>query len=346
MHPGPNLRAVLFNATERNGHHGCALVAAQTDKLAKEAGIDVVARLDLGIPSKFDERAGYDMVLVNGEGSVHHDQPAAMRVANVGRFFRRIGKPAYLINASYEANGPRISEGVACFRLIYVRDTRSRDELAKLGIAATVVPDLSLTWQCAPVGVSGNRLVVVDSVQNSVSAGLYALAQAHAGRYFTIKAEPPVLRDFPDRNQARRAKYFLRRGLAMALPQGWRREKLRPSHPSFDSFITALTDGTALIISGRFHGVCMALVLEVPVLGLRSNTSKIEALLADIGLANRTVAGVDEAAGILVTSATNASSYSATDLDRIRAFRRRALADARIMFETIRDDVRAPASKT
>lgn len=334
------LRAVLFNTTARNGHHGCALVGAQIDRLAGEAGIAIIAHLGLEIPRSFPGRADYDLVLVNGEGTIHHDQPGARRVAEIAGFAARSGKPAYLINAQYEANSPTIAEGMRAFRRRYVRDSVSRAEMAKAELSATIVPDLSLTWQAAPGGAAGNGLVFIDSVRNSVSAGLYELAATQGGRYLTIKTEPPMLPDFPDRNGMRRAKYFARRAVGALLPSGWRLEKFRPSCLSFESFVAALPEKTGLIVSGRFHGVCMALVLEVPFIGLRSNTSKVEALMADIGLDGRTAASVDDLSALLAERSRDRFRFTAEEIGRIRSFRRRAVEAARAMFAEITADAR------
>jgi polysaccharide pyruvyl transferase WcaK-like protein len=345
MQPGQPLRAVLFNATERNGHHGCALVAQQIDLLAKEAGIEIVRRLSLHIPRRFDAFSDYDVVLVNGEGSVHHDKPGAQHVAEISRYFERIGKPAYLINTSYEANSAAISEGVGRYRLIFVRDSVSRGELAKANVAATVVPDLSLTWQHRPGARAGKKLVVVDSVNNSVSADLYDLATTAGGQYTTIKTAPPPLPDIPGNNLARRAKYSLRRAYGGFLKPGWRREKLRPRYLALEDFATAIFGETALIVSGRFHGVCMALVLEVPVIGLRSNTSKVEALLKDAGLSGRTAGSVEELRGVLARSKLEDFAFTDDEIERIRDFRQRASANARAMFAAIAADAKAPATR-
>jgi hypothetical protein len=332
------LRAVLFNTTSRNGHHGCALVCAQIGALAEEAGIDIVSHVGLAIPREFASRRGYDLILVNGEGTVHDNQPGARQIAVIGRFARKAGKPAYLINAQYERNGADIAEGISAFRQRFVRDSVSRAEMEAAGLTAAVVPDLSLTWDRAPVGSTGDGLVVIDSVSNAASAELYDFAAANNGLYLTIKTEPPALPDFADRNRVRRTKYFLRRAFARALPAGWRREKMRPTCTGFDEFVAALGNGTGLIVSGRFHGVCMALVLEIPVLGLRSNTSKVEGLMNDIGLSGRSVDNVPEAQAKLVRSATNSFSYSPDDLSRIRTFRAKALEAARRMFAAIASD--------
>lgn len=341
MKSGQPLRAVLFNATERNGHHGCALVAQQIDLLATEAGIEIVRRLGLHPPRRRQSLIDFDIVLVNGEGSVHHNQPAAQHIAEIGRYFHRINKPAYLINASYEANSLSVSDGVKRFRRIYVRDSFSLAELAKAGIDASVVPDLSLTWNHQPGSGPRRKLVVVDSVSNAVSASLYDLAITVGGEYTTIKTAPPRLANIPGNNLARRAKYGLRRVYGHLLPPGWRRAKLRPRYFSLEAFASAISDNTALIVSGRFHGVCMALVLEVPIIGLQSNTSKVEALLQDIGLSGRVAESVEELGRLLAQSRPEDFALADAEIERIRNFRRHAVTRAREMFAAIVDDARA-----
>jgi hypothetical protein len=182
-------------------------------------------------------------------------------------------------------------------------------------------------------------------VNNAVSAGLYDLATTAGGQYTSIKTAPPPLPDIPGNNLARRAKYSLRRAYGGFLKPGWRREKLRPRYLALEDFATAIFGETALIVSGRFHGVCMALVLEVPVIGLRSNTSKVEALLKDAGLSGRTAGSVEELRGVLARSKLEDFAFTDDEIERIRDFRQRASANARAMFAAIAADAKAPATR-
>ncbi|HET6926688.1 MAG TPA: polysaccharide pyruvyl transferase family protein, partial [Hyphomicrobiaceae bacterium] len=154
------MKAVLINTTFQLGHHGCTLVDRQLDVLTAEADLDVCAKLPLHADWQKLAPADFDLVLVNGEGALHHDSKAARRLAEVPRWARERGRPAFLINSVYEANGPDIARGVARYRAVFARDELSRRALIEAGIAATVVPDLTLTWEPAVTRGTG-RLVVV-----------------------------------------------------------------------------------------------------------------------------------------------------------------------------------------
>src|SRR5215510_1742761 len=141
------MKAVLINTTFQLGHHGCTLVDRQLDLLTAEAGLDVCVKLPLHADWQKLAPADFDLVLVNGEGALHHDSKAARRLAEVPLWARERGRPAFLINSVYEANGPEIAAGVARFDAVFARDELSRGALTEAGIAATVVPDLALTWE-------------------------------------------------------------------------------------------------------------------------------------------------------------------------------------------------------
>ncbi|MBQ0778152.1 MAG: hypothetical protein KBT84_11240, partial [Pseudomonas sp.] len=76
------LQAILFNDTSYDDHHGCQLVVRQIRALAEEAGIHIAAaspvRHDWSQDRSLLERiAEADVCIVNGEGTMHDDAPAA-----------------------------------------------------------------------------------------------------------------------------------------------------------------------------------------------------------------------------------------------------------------------------
>jgi len=82
----------------------------------------------------------------------------------------------------------------------------------------------------------------------------------------------------------------------------------------------------------------MALCLEIPVVAVSSNTRKMEALFAEIGLEQRLASSVQEAPQLL-------KLYSSDDLKRIRLFRQKAVARAREHFSFIATLKSAEAGK-
>jgi hypothetical protein len=329
------MKAVLINTTFLFGHHGCTLVNRQLDLLASEAGIDICAKLPLQSDWQKLAPADFDLVLVNGEGALHHDSKAARRLAEVPLWARERSRPAFLINSVYQGNGPKIAAGVARFDAVFARDELSREALTKAGIAATVVPDLTLTWEPTITRGSGRVVVITDSPVRDTNAHLHRAALAIGARYLPLKARPPHPAVKAHAAASRRWRYAAKRFAAHVAPPGLWRDRWCRLIPGFDDYIAWLAENAGLVISGRFHGVCIALDLGIPVLGVPSNTWKIEALLAGAGLEHRLVSDLEELQQRLLTTGLEPYLYTPAELHRIAAFRKETLISNRTMFQSI-----------
>jgi polysaccharide pyruvyl transferase WcaK-like protein len=329
------MRAVLINTTFQLGHHGCTLVDRQLDQLSRAAGLEILAKLPLQADWEKLAPAGFDVVIVNGEGGLHHDSKAAKRIAHVPAWARTNGKPAYLINSVYEANSSEIAAGVEGYRSIFVRDEFSRDALAAADIKSRVVPDLTLTWMPDVPRGNGRAVVVTDSTLRTTNERLHRLARSLRVRFLPLMARPPRPAEANADNRRWR-RYVTKRIAAGFLPAGLWRDRWRGLIPEFDDFVRWLGENAGLIVAGRFHGVCLALDLEIPVVAVASNTKKIEGVLAGAGLADRLVKDLDALQNRLGTEGIAAFAYSTDELERIRSFRKRARAEALSMLESIR----------
>lgn len=340
------LRAALVHTTAQLGHHGCTLVCRQIGALASESNIDVVSWLPLFFAEQSFDWSRYDLVIVNGEGSLHHSRKAARRIAALGAFFADRQIPAYLINTVYQENDPRTAAGVARYRRVFVRDSLSKAEAEGAGVSATVVPDLSLSWvPPARAQKNGAGIVVSDSTCHATAAELFGLARSLGVPFFSLLTRPPVLPDFPDRNLRQRLRHHIRRGLYRLLPDGAQKAKILNQQADFNSFIRWLDKEAAFVVAGRFHAVCFCLLLEIPFLALPSNTRKIEGLCADAGLADRALGRMAELADRLPrASAAAEARFSDDELARIRSFRSHAREAALGMFRLLDDDARRGAS--
>jgi len=66
------------------------------------------------------------------------------------------------------------------------------------------------------------------------------------------------------------------------------------SHPNLQSYMSWMK-GLELFVTGRFHGVCLAMMLQVPFLAIPSNSYKIEGLLKDCGCSELIIEDLSEA---------------------------------------------------
>jgi hypothetical protein len=329
------MQAILINTTFQLGHHGCTLVDRQLDEMARAAGLQFAAKLPLHADWDTAATTDFAAIIVNGEGGLHHDSSAARRIAQVPRWAQSVGKPAYLINTVYEANGPEVAAGIAQYRHVFTRDHLSRRELEAAKIAASLVPDLTLSWTPPDLPKAGRSVVVTDSTLRKTNAQLHAFANALGAHFLPLIARPPG--PLEQGGDTRRWARFKARRLAGYLaPLGLWRDRWRGLIPEFDDFVIWLAQNAGLVIAGRFHAVCLALDLEIPVLAVPSNTWKIESLLSEVGLKNRIIVDLDDLQAKLAAGGLVQFAYSSEELDRIRNFRATARQKAVGMFTTIR----------
>jgi polysaccharide pyruvyl transferase WcaK-like protein len=309
------IATVVVNDTRVDRHHGCDRVMRTLLALAADHGLDVIAtapahadwRADPGFMAAF-ERAR--LVIVNGEGTIHHDRPAGALLLDVGAAARARGVPAALINASWQANGPALTARLADFSLIAARERRSADEIAAGGWACRVVPDLSL-YEPVQAATTRQGVGFTDSVVRELIPALEAARRRVGGRPLPIQHGGGLLA-------------WLRQGLArddLAHPArlaalAAARLASAGERVADDSAYMARIAGLALLVTGRFHAATFALAAGTPLLALDSNTHKIAALLEDAGLdAGRLIGPAD-----LTPQRLAAAPWSAVERSNLDAY--------------------------
>jgi hypothetical protein len=325
-------KILLANDTALLGHHGSALVVRQLCRLLKAAGMDLVtghgwARIEAeGLSGQWEG------VVVNGEGSIHDDSRTARRIAALGRQCAASGTAAWLINASVHDNGPAVLEGLAAFRRVWVRDAASRRSLAGAAIAAELVPDLTLSWREAPIhrGSSG-PLYITDASEDAKSKRLLALARHSGARFVSLRTVPPRAAD--GRANPRRRWLTAKRLAAAALPLSPWTARHAPAFGDVDALASALAAAGGLI-TGRYHGVCLALRTGTPFLAIAGNTTKIDDLLADAGLGHRLVT-----LEALETAPHRPPPFTEEETSALSALLQRAEVGAADMIATISADL-------
>ena len=108
---------------------------------------------------------------------------------------------------------------------------------------------------------------------------------------------------------------------------------MQPTEDGFVDQVRALR----LLVTGRFHALCIALAAGTPFLATETNTHKIVGLIGDAELAPWRHLPVGE---IGAAEIERASTWSRDEADARDAF----LADTRARIETLFDDLRALAA--
>jgi polysaccharide pyruvyl transferase WcaK-like protein len=344
-----SINAVLLNDTSVSSHLGCDLVIAQLTKIARRHDIKIVAKCPVGkhwhTVRKHIERS--DLCIVNGEGTIHHSSRHGLGLLSVVDYCELLGIPAVLINSLYQANSDQFHEYARRFSLIYVRESFSQQELANEGISSIVVPDLLLSWEHQKEWSrpEGSGIFFNDSVKSQISRQL-----------FDLSLHRPELDSFlPIINRIKPISYdsgfgtFLKSvekyisltvkkatlNLYSKMPFATYSPELIYKSKIFSKIDLSLFLETMLrhecLVTGRFHGVCLALLTSTPFLAVPSNSFKIEGMLSDIGIKGRMLASMST----LNEEAFNCFLFSEQEKELICLYLEKAKTGADKMFAEI-----------
>ena len=206
-----------------------------------------MSALRAALPSSatLTEDDDFDILVMNGEGSMHHDSgPCRIKMRELSDALKR-GRKAFLVNSVWQENSVKLNTVLERLDRIVLRETCSRDDLLlRHGMIAEVHPDLALQAQIDP-NAEG-----VDCKGRVVMTDFYS-------RDFTafVRITDGLLR---------RVDYINMKRL------------------TWSAFVKSLST-SSLLITGRHHAVMAACKARVPFVALSGNTHKIEGFLRTAG---------------------------------------------------------------
>lgn len=267
------LKVAVFNDTRPMRHFGCDAVMAAIEANVAARNGTIIHRHLVGKswdddPVALAALATADIVLINGEATMHRDLPVALRWSKLGPYRAAIGKPCYLINATVQYIKGIVPENLAAFSGIWVRDNRSAAELRQLGIAGEMTGDLTYFHDLPRHCPTEARGLVLDSADIRHDMG--AVAAALRLDYVAMRYSNRGLKAFHKR--------FLR----------WQFEGGKPSMriagiTNFQKFAAYLAS-RPFVVTGRFHGLCFAVNCDIPFTAMSLSNWKTDAMLDDIGI--------------------------------------------------------------
>jgi hypothetical protein len=268
-----NPAIAIFNDTRPVRHFGCEAVMAAIDANIGARGGRIIHSQPIGRPWRDDPQAleaiaAADLVLVNGEGTIHHNSRGAGMLSALGPYCAARGKRCFLVNATLQANEARIVSNLAAFDGIWVREGRSADEMARHGVKAELCGDLSFFHDLPRHHGAKGRGLVLDSADRRID--MAAIAAALRVAFVSMRYNKKGLKAY----QKRLLRWQFESGKPSAIIAGIN---------SFDQFAAFLA-GRRFIVTGRFHGLCFAANCQVPFSAVPLSNWKNEAILEDIGL--------------------------------------------------------------
>lgn len=290
-------KAVILNDTRGDNHFGCFRVMRVIEENLARRGIAVTARSlvrnDWERDRAFLARlAEADLIVVNGEGTLHHGHRQGERLLSVADHPARGRKPVALINTIYQQNPETWRRYLERIDLVSARDSRSAAEIGRLaGRDCGWVPDLSLAEGAVYTGsMARTRLLIGDSVETRTRQKLLGLTDLDPGARFLpiLKGLKPSKPHHPTPFRQLREAYIR----LNALYSQWRRGNIEFNRDEA-GFIRSLSTAR-LHVTGRFHAVCFCLFTGTPFLAVESNSWKIAALLDDFGLGTTRIVPVGD----------------------------------------------------
>lgn len=189
----------------------------------------------------------YDVLVVNGEGNMHHGSAGCRRKIAAIEAALREGRAAYLVNTVWQENPPDFDDLLKRCASISVREIMSRDELAERhGVQSTICLDYSY-FAPAPEDERGADFRGEEAETD----------------YFS--AEHGDFRPFPESAAyGGRAPFSLKDGR-------WPR-------------LVASLRTASLLVTGRQHAVYAACRARTPFAAIEGNTHKIRGLIKTSGI--------------------------------------------------------------
>ena len=265
------MKVILLNDTRSNQHVGCNLVVQNTLHSCKQVGIEITSTIQNNISdplAEIQKLTDYNCLLINGEGTMHHDRQLAKAFGKCAEWCKSQNKLVVLYNTVWQEN-KILNQYLRYFDAIYCRESFSAREIQELGFQAKVVPDMVFSTPMT-IGVKGSSedsvIIILDAVRKGLCYKLGWLAVRKRLRFFSMSNNNDV-----SINKRFFLPYALRffSGYTQKLPDSKFIEQI------------SLSDK---VISGRFHGTCLALLHFKPTASIASNTHKLEGLYYDIGL--------------------------------------------------------------
>lgn len=327
----------VFNDTRVDGHHGCSRVMHNILSSLYSRGVKTVHLFQAHTNWNYSEEArekiiSSDIIIVNGEGTIHHNRFHGLKLLELSKFCQFYKKPIYLVNALFqEMSG--VEPLLKNFEYIYARDSFSAKHFAMQGAQCSVVPDLSFLSEVKKPSQIRRGIASTCSVEVHKTKILKQLSTDNCFNFidFTHGIIPKILISPPKRT----INYTnVPRSIYKKVSHGLITKKLYKGAIAFkcdiemQDFISSLD----LLISGRFHANCFAINSETPLVALKSNSHKVEALFHDAGIDAKRI--IDDPSSLDI-NAIDKYQYSDLEKQNIREYVTKAKEKINLMFDGI-----------
>jgi Polysaccharide pyruvyl transferase len=337
---------LLLGDTRSVGHHGSSSVVKVIMEQLGHRGVDVSSSIShlraLSDPSTL-RRGCIQGIVINAEGALHGRSKHAMQFSKVAASAIRAGVPCFIINAVLDGCDREVIANLRRVTKLYCRESRSKIQADLLEIPAELCPDLTfalklpndLHWTPGP------RIIVTDSTVSDTNQLLHAFAVRNAYSFLPLRGAPQITSFADMRSISRAIKFTIRSRGGRLFKGNFHADRYGCAVSTPEHFLNEIARGTRLIVSGRFHGICLCLKVGVPFLAVCSNTHKVEGLLEDAGIDGRLIDIRSLSKnGTSIAELDTAGAWSAADEDARRRYVDFAQDAIKTCFDTIASAVK------
>ncbi len=325
--------AILNDTDEGGAHFGCQRVMQTIRYEMAKRGVKNIPSIKVGVNWQKDSWArsvigSTKLLIVNGEGTIHHGKRKAGWLISAIDFVKRNGGSVALINCLWQENPKNWAKIVAHCDLVYCRDSISASELRNIVSKVKWMGDLSMFHPIKSQNMARCGITVSCSVSSKVTRKLSLFASMVGAEFVPITnslsigtpgvfKKSKVLRSFFDKRASR--------ALFEKNPSAY----LLASNADYINHLQR----KSLLVTGRFHAVCFSILTKTPFIATKSNSWKIEALVSDVGLDPKRVQPLDK----LSKSFQGESQwhYSEQELSNIENVLSSWRSDGNVLFDEI-----------
>lgn len=328
---------VLLNDTSFENHHGCNIVIKNIKRNLEKRDIKLLATNPIGKDWKkntnfLNKLKQADGVIINAEGTLHDNSSYGYSLLEIVNY---TNKPCFLINMTYQNNSKKFSELVSKFTKVYVRETFSKNELAKYSIDSMVVPDMTFYKLENNIKIKQEKMIyITDSHDINKSKILYEFSENNNIVFLPIISPFDKYHNLKGFFKKIKYLFFSKYRYLLGKFFNFNYKYVRFYFTRKEDEFLEDIQNCDFLISARFHAICLSLHFQIPFLALSSNTFKIESLFSDIGLNKNRIIKEEDLHDVFKLK-NNLIKFSSEELSNINDYIEDGNKKINLMFDEI-----------
>lgn len=305
---------LLVNDTSLVCHHGCTLLMECIYDLFQKNNLIIKDRIfyEENYLNFLSKKMDYDLILINGEGTIHGNKNADKKKVNqIFDFIKLVKKryniPIIIFNSTISSLKKNQLKILKMVDKLYVREYYSFNYLKKNRIKSKIVPDLLILLRFKNNKI-GKNVIVNDSSVKINNEKLIQFSNYNNFEYI------PILYN----NYLRYFRYFTYKLINIYEIKTITKFYLITKKYYVHRFLKKINN-SKFIITGRFHSIFISLAKMKAFYTFESDTYKIKGLMDMIGLQDRMID-----INSLKKKSILLNKFSKNEINKIKKFKKKA----------------------